>query len=122
MFLLYFREGIFQDALNWDVSDTTLINSITSEYLSEPNIQTNQSYQMTPTDTNIRQNFTDSSNVDDNLFTFEELTHLLPSTANSGASTYGQIDVNMETVSNDKKQLMSEIARFWVTKNRMQLY
>jgi hypothetical protein len=98
-----------------------MVNSITSKYLPEPNIRTNQPYQMTPTYTNIHRNFTNNYNVDDNLFPFEDLTHLLPSTTDNDASTYEQTDVNIETVSNDKTQLMREIARFLIMQNRMQL-
>jgi hypothetical protein len=65
---------------------------MSSEDLSELDMQTSQSSQTTIALTNIHENFTNECNVDDHFLPYEELMDLLPPTNSSIISTYSQTD------------------------------
>jgi hypothetical protein len=88
-------------------------DSISNAPLSEPNTQTSQLYQTTDTFASIRQNVTDSCNIADDFFSFEDLMDLLPLTADIVESTNRQDDDSVDTVRKDSsKQLISELSLF----------
>ncbi len=102
--MLYFSEGTFGDASDWNASEITLIDSVFSEHLSEPEIWTNQLYETFPTSSNIHPNVMNNYNLDNCFLSFEELMGSLSSTADNGVSTCRLTDGGIDTVSNNKKQ------------------
>jgi hypothetical protein len=103
LFLLYFRKGTFRNASDRETSSITLIDSISTEHLSELNKDASQLYQATSTYASIHQDITSDCNVDDCLFSFEEILDILPPITDNIASTYQQADENIDTVSIDEE-------------------
>ncbi len=108
MFFFYSREGNVRDGSNSKTSNITLINTASSENLSEWNKQTAGPHQYTTAFTNIHQDITNNCN-EENLLLLEEFMDFLPFTLDMDQSTSRKHDDNTRTVRRSYSDLIFPI-------------
>ncbi len=92
--------------------DTVLIDSILHQHLSELGTRTNQP---SIASTNIRQDFTNNCNLDNEFLSYEDLMDITPSATNAIESTHIQADEHLNRVSSGKKYRPR--IKFWDIEN-----
>ena len=104
MAFFYFRQGNIRDALDQDTCDIALINSVSSDELSQSETQRNQFCNTSFLPSKIYRDVTSSYNVNNDFFSYEELMDLIHSTADATGSMQDQTDEITDMVSNSEEK------------------
>lgn len=97
----YSRQSDIFEVLDQNTSDIVVIDSVSSENLSEKEAQKNRLCNITLIPSRIDQDVTDNCNEDNYLFSYEELMDVLHSTTDTAGSTYDQVDDTNNLVSDN---------------------